>query len=71
MVRASDLADLPVNEKLQLVTELWDQIAAVRQISVLPDWVDDEADRRLEKMHRDASTCMTEEELWRRVDDSR
>jgi putative addiction module component (TIGR02574 family) len=71
MVRASDLTDLPVNEKLQLITELWDQIASRRDTPVLPDWVRDESNRRFEAMDRDPGACLTAEQMWQQVDETR
>lgn len=71
MVRASDFVNLPTDEKLQLVTELWDQIAAHRDTPVLPDWVHAEAGRRFEKMDLDPGSCLSEDEMWRQIDDAR
>lgn len=71
MVRASDFSDLSTSEKLQIVTELWDQIATRRDRPVLPDWVKDEAKRRFDAMDRDPDACLTEEQMWRQVDETR
>lgn len=71
MVRASDFANLPTDEKIQLVTDLWDQIASQGDAPVLPDWVHTEANRRLEELEKDPSKGLTADEMWRKVDESR
>jgi putative addiction module component (TIGR02574 family) len=61
------LRRLPVAEKLQLVTQLWDDIASgERPISVPPDILS-EAAKRSDELKADPSIAIDEEELWRRV----
>ncbi len=64
----SNLRDLPVADKLRLVTQLWDDIAASTDpIVVLPD-VLQEASRRSAELRADPSIAIDDDELWRRVD---
>ena len=64
----SSLRSLPTAEKLRIVTQLWDDIAASNEPIVLPPEQLDEASRRLGEMNADPSVAIDEDELWRRVD---
>lgn len=62
------LRNLSVADKLQLVTQLWDDIArSERPIAVPPD-VLNETIRRSDEVKADPSITIDDEELWRRVD---
>ncbi|WP_153555995.1 addiction module protein [Roseimaritima sediminicola] len=71
MINASELADLPTDLKIQLITELWDQIAAQPEPPQLPEWVHDEAERRFDRLERNSSIGLTEEQMWQEADDAR
>ena len=62
------LRDLPVAEKLRIVTQLWDDIAASNEPIVVPPDVLREASRRSAELQADPSIAIDEDELWRRVD---
>ena len=64
----SNLRDLPVGEKLRIVTQLWDDIAASSEPIVVPPDVLREASRRSAELKADRSLAINDEELWRRVD---
>lgn len=68
MIDDAQLESLPVNEKLRLVTTLWDQISRSGQPIVLPKSVLDDADRRVNEMKTDPDACLTEDEVWRQAD---
>ena len=70
MIDAAQFAGLPVDEKLKLVTSLWDQIARHGEIS-LPDSLLDDADKRIEEMTADPNATISEDEMWRQADDLR
>jgi putative addiction module component (TIGR02574 family) len=67
-VDISNLRDLPVGEKLRIVTQLWDDIAASSEPIVVPPDVLREASRRSAELKADRSLAIDDEELWRRVD---
>jgi putative addiction module component (TIGR02574 family) len=67
-VDISHLRDLPVGEKLRIVTQLWDDIAASSEPIVVPPDVLREASRRSAELKADRSLAINDEELWRRVD---
>ena len=68
-VDISELRHLSVTEKLRIVTELWDDIAASNEPIVLPPEQLREASRRLADLKANPSIAIDEDELWRRVDD--
>ncbi|MGV3486949.1 MAG: addiction module protein [Planctomycetaceae bacterium] len=62
---------MPISEKVQLVTELWDQIAKSGESITLPGSVIAEAERRLGEMTDHPSMGISEEEMWHRADAKR
>ncbi|WP_153555271.1 addiction module protein [Roseimaritima sediminicola] len=58
-------------EKLQLVERIWDDLAAESRSIPLPDWAVAEATRRRDEMIADPKLGLTDEEVWKRIDDSR
>jgi len=64
----SNLRDLPVADKLRIVTQLWDDIAASTEPIVVPPDVLREASRRSVELKADPSLGIDDDELWRRVD---
>lgn len=67
----TQLASLPVNEKLRLVTKLWDQISHSGEIISIPNSVLDDAARRFKEMKVNQNESLTEDEMWRRADELR
>ena len=64
----SDLAALPVNDRLRLVQLLWDSIPAETEVVVSPDQ-QIELDRRVAAHDADPSSAISREELERRLKD--
>ena len=64
----SNLRDLPLQDKLRIVTQLWDEIAASNDPVVLPPEILQEASRRAQELKDDPSIAIDDDELWRRVD---
>jgi putative addiction module component (TIGR02574 family) len=67
-VDIGDLHNLPIAEKLRIVTELWDDIAASSEGIIIPPDVLREAERRSAELKADPSIAIDDDELWRRVD---
>lgn len=65
------LRQLPIAEKLQLVEALWDDIFSSDEPFPLHVWELEEAQRRAAELDADPSIGLTEEELWKRVDELR
>jgi putative addiction module component (TIGR02574 family) len=55
-------------EKLRLVEQIWDDLAAHEGPIPLPDWAVREATRRRTEMIADAQLGMTHAEMWARID---
>lgn len=67
-IDVADLRNLPLAEKLRIVTQLWDDIAASSEPMVVPPEVLREALRRSDELKVNPSAAIDEDELWRRVD---
>ncbi len=67
-VDIANLRNLPVAEKLRIITQLWDDIAASTESIVVPPDVLQEAARRSAELKADPSIAIGDDELWRRVD---
>jgi putative addiction module component (TIGR02574 family) len=65
------IRDLGPAEKLRLVEQIWDDLAAENTPLPLPDWAVTEATRRRDEMLADPNLGSTHEEVWKRLDDSR
>ena len=65
------IRDLGPAEKLRLVEQIWDDLAAEESPLPLPDWAVTEAARRRDEMLADPKLGSTDEEVWKRINDSR
>lgn len=59
--------DLSSSEKLQLVEDLWDDLAATPEAVPIHDWQTDELDRRKANLLKNPASGLTWEEIQRRV----
>ena len=64
------LRQLPIKEKLRVVEQLWDDIAASGERFPLPEWHREEAVRRAADLEANPSIALTRDEVWRRVEDA-
>ncbi len=67
-VDLASLRNLPVSEKLRIVTQLWEDIAASKQPIAIPPEVLQEATRRSDELRDNPSIAIDDDELWRLVD---
>ena len=65
--RSSDLLELSLEQRLKLVEELWDSIAAELDAEPLPDKLKIELDRRLDAYVKDPSKALSLEEVRKRM----
>ena len=65
----SNLQNLPTDQKIELVFQLWDEIADSDAPIVLTDSVKKEIDRRCAELDADPSIAIDEDEMWRRVNE--
>ena len=68
-VRLSDILSLPVDERIRLVEDIWDSIAAERDALPLSAEHKDELDRRLEELDADPSSGVPWDEARKRYFD--
>jgi putative addiction module component (TIGR02574 family) len=50
-ITASDIAEMPVNERIQLVEDIWDSIAELPEAVEIPQWHKEEIEKRLKAYH--------------------
>ena len=62
-----ELSGLPLSEKVQLVEDLWDNIAAELESMPLSEELKAEMDRRLQEYLKDPSTALSLEEVQARM----
>jgi len=69
--QALQLRKLPIAERLQLVEDLWDDLASTNEPFPLSTWHRTEADRRAAELEENPAMALTREELWQRVEQAR
>lgn len=67
-VRVDDLKSLPLSQRIKLVADLWDSIAAELDKEPVPDDVKAEMRRRREEYVRDPSTAVDWDDVRRRLE---
>ncbi len=50
-ISASDIAEMPVQQRIQLVEDIWDSIAEMPEAVNIPDWHKQELEKRLGAYH--------------------
>ena len=65
----SNLQNLPTSQKIELVFQLWNEIAESDAPIVLSDGVKAEIDKRCADLDSDPSIAIDEKEMWRRVNE--
>jgi len=70
-IYTESIRNLGPAEKLQLVEQIWDDLAAEEAPLPLPVWAVTEAARRRDEMLADPHLGSTHEEVWKRINDSR
>ncbi|MCR9296821.1 MAG: addiction module protein [bacterium] len=70
-IYTDSIRDLAPAEKLRLVEQIWDDLAAEDAPIPLPDWALTEAARRRDEMLADPELGATHDEVWKRIKDSR
>ena len=67
MTLQESLRALPPHEKLAIVTQLWDDLAASAPLNLPADELA-EMNRRRDELLSDPSVAIDADEVWRRVD---
>ena len=63
----TSIFDLSPSEKLQLVEDLWDDLAATPEAIPVHDWQKEELTRRKANLTKNPASGLTSEEVKRRV----
>ena len=50
-ISASNIIEIPIDQRIQLVEDIWDSIAEIPQSVKVPDWHKKELEKRLEEFH--------------------
>ena len=66
-LRSTSIFDLTPSEKLQLVEDLWDDLAATPEAVPVHDWQKEELARRKAKLMQHPASGLTWEEVKQRV----
>ncbi len=66
-VTLADILDLPVDERILLVEDIWDSIAAFPEAVPLTEEQREELDRRLEAYHQNPESGLSWEEVKYRL----
>ena len=69
--RLPQFAGLSLAEKLQLLEDLWNDIAESPEKLPFPEWQREELDRRRKDFEAKPDSCVSWEEVKRRMHDSR
>jgi putative addiction module component (TIGR02574 family) len=54
-ITASDIAEMPIQQRIQLVEDIWDSIAEMPEAIEIPEWHKKELDERLKAYHANPS----------------
>lgn len=65
------IRELRPAEKLRLIEQIWDDLAADESQFPLPNWALAEATRRRDEMTTDSQLGLTHEEIWKNINDVR
>jgi putative addiction module component (TIGR02574 family) len=68
-VSIDQIRQLPIEEQLSLAEQIWDGLLASGQL--VSQWQIDEVRRRAKELQDNPQTALTEDEVWRRVDELR
>lgn len=64
---ASDIAAMPVQDRIRLAEDLWDSIAEVPEAVEIPEWHKHELDKRLEEYHANPDQGSPWQEVKKRI----
>lgn len=61
------IQQLPAEEQLRLVVQIWDHLGESKEPVKLPEWHEFEASRRLAELEASPDLAIDRQELWKRV----
>lgn len=51
-ISAADIAQMPINERIQLVEDIWDSVAELPEVVEIPEWHKQELKKRMDAYHK-------------------
>jgi len=66
-ISASDIAEMPVQQRIQLVEDIWDSIAEIPEAVEIPAWHKQELEKRLEAYHANPNEGSPWSEVKKRI----
>lgn len=64
---ASDIAEMSIKQRIQLVEDIWDSIADLPEAVELPQWHKDELDKRLAEFHNNPNEGSPWKDVKKRI----
>ena len=66
-ISASNIIEIPIDQRIKLVEDIWDSIAEIPQSVKVPDWHKEELEKRLEEFHADPEGASPWVEIKERI----
>ena len=66
-ITASDIAKMPIQQRIQLVEDIWDSIAELPESVEIPPWHKEALDKRLAAYHADPEEGSPWKDVKKRV----
>jgi len=67
MITASEIAEMPIQQRIQLVEDIWDSIAEIPEAVEIPQWHKQALDQRLEAYHANPSEGSPWKDVKKRI----
>jgi putative addiction module component (TIGR02574 family) len=66
-ITATEIAEMPIQQRIQLVEDIWDSIAEMPEAVQIPEWHKKELEKRLEAYHANPDKCSPWQEVKKRI----
>ena len=66
-IPASDIAEMPIDQRIELVEDIWDSIAEIPESVEIPAWHKKELEKRLEAYHANPDEGSPWHEVKKRI----
>lgn len=66
-ISASEIASMPIQQRIQLVEDIWDSIAEMPEAVEVPEWHKQELEKRLEAYHSNPNEGSPWKEVTKRI----
>jgi len=66
-ISASEIAEMPIQQRIQLVEDIWDSIAEMPQAVEIPEWHKRELEKRLEVYYANPNEGSSWQDVKKRI----